>query len=287
MGDLPTVDIGELRKAIGRETSASDTVTPQLCMALLATLDKTAPLLREGDEAPLSVHWCLAQPTVPMHGIGSDGHPARGGFLPAVPLPRRMWAGGALRFLAPIHVGESVTRLSRIEDVTLKEGRTGPLCFVTVSHSLSAPGGTVIEERQDIVYRGAEPAAPPPAQAAAKPEPPPRAAETSREVMADPVLLFRYSALTFNAHRIHYDRAYATGEEGYEGLVVHGPLQATLLMTLAAELRGMPKTFDFRGVRPLFDGARFTVNAAPTETGLDLWTADAAGRATMTARATW
>lgn len=284
MSSHPPVDIDELRKAIGRESTASDTVTPQLCLAFNATLDKAADPPQAGERAPLAIHWCLAQPAVPMRAIGTDGHPQRGGFLPPVPLPRRMWAGGRLEFLAPILVGDEVTRLSRIEDVTLKEGRTGPLCFVTVSHAVSTPRGPAIRERQDIVYRPAEtPAAPAP-----KPAPAAAAkAEWSRTLFADPVLLFRYSALTFNGHRIHYDRAYATGEEGYAGLVVHGPLQATLLLALASELRGMPRSFDFRGVSPLFDGAAFTVNAAPAEAGLDLWVADASGRPTMTASAAW
>ncbi|RDD72020.1 FAS1-like dehydratase domain-containing protein [Paracoccus versutus] len=284
MTDQPAVDIEDLRKAIGRESSASDIVTVQHCLALNATLDKDAPPPQPGDAAPLSIHWCLAPPTVPMRAIGADGHPQRGGFLPAVPLPRRMWAGGRLEFLDPIRVGDRVTRLSRIEDVRLKQGSSGPLCFVTVRHQVSTPRGPAINERQDIVYRGAETGAAPAKPAV--PPPGPRA-EWSRSVMADPVLLFRYSALTFNGHRIHYDRAYATGEEGYPGLVVHGPLQATLLLTLAGELRGMPKTFDFRGTSPLFDGAALTVNAAPSEAGLELWIAGADGRTTMSGSATW
>ncbi len=279
---MTAIDIDALREAIGREVSASDLVTAQQCRALNATLDRDAAP-RLGEAAPLSIHWCLAQPTVPMRGIGADGHPARGGFLPAVPLPRRMWAGGRLEFRDTIRVGDAVTRLSRIEDVRLKQGSTGPLCFVTVRHEVSTPRGPAISERQDIVYRGAEAAQPTPTAA---PKPGPQA-DWSREVMADPVLLFRYSALTFNGHRIHYDRSYAMGEEGYPGLVVHGPLQATLLLTLAGDLRGMPKTFEFRGVAPLFDGAAFTVNARTTEAGLDLWTADATGRTCMTGSATW
>jgi len=288
MSAVSELEIEELRKYIGREASATDVVTPHKCMALLATLDKDPTQLREGDEAPLAIHWCLAQPTVRMRSLGPDGHPTRGDFLPAVPLPRRMWAGGKLQLVDPIRVGERTTHLSRIEEVKLKDGRTGSLCFVTISHRVSTNRGLVIEERQDIVYRGAEQPAPASPQARrAAPEAPWRQAEWSQRLVADPVLLFRYSALTFNAHRIHYDRNYATVEEGYPGLVVHGPLQATLLVTLAGALRGMPRTFDFRGISPLCDGAEFTVNAAPTETGLDLWVADSAGRATMTASATW
>lgn len=286
MQDQPTVDIEQLRKAKGRETTASDIVTAQQCLALKATLDKAVEPPKTGDEAPLAIHWCLAPPTVPMHAIGADGHPERGGFLPAVPLPRRMWAGGRLEFLDRIRVGDEVTRLSRIEDVTLKEGSGGPLCFVSVRHEISTPRGRAINERQDIVYRGAEPAGRP-HRVESKPTDAGSKAEWSRSLVADPVLLFRYSALTFNGHRIHYDRAYAIQEEGYPGLVVHGPLQATLLLSLADDLRGMPKTFDFRGTSPLFDGAGFTVNAASGEAGLDLWVANANGRSTMSGGATW
>jgi 3-methylfumaryl-CoA hydratase len=288
MSEVPTVDIDVLRQAIGRETTAADIVTPQLCSALHATLDDNVATPVEGPAAPLGVHWCLGQPTAAMRGLGPDGHPARGGFLPAVPLPRRMWAGGRLELLDAIRVGDLVERTSRVEDVSLKEGRTGLLCFVTVSHRMSTPRGIAIRERQDIVYRGAEQAAPAkaPIPASAPPQTE-RKAESSRVVLADPVLLFRYSALTFNGHRIHYDRDYAMREEGYPGLVVHGPLQATLLLTLAGGMRGMPATFEFRGTSPLFDGAEFTVNAASAEEGLDLWVADRNGRQTMTARATW
>ncbi len=289
MNTTPAIDLDSLRQAIGRETTATDTVTPQLCRAFLATLDLGRLEAGEGEAAPLAIHWCLAQPTAPMSELGPDGHPARGGFLPAVPLPRRMWAGGKLTFHAPIRVGDTVARVSRIEDVTVKEGRTGTLCFVTVGHTVSTATGIAVEERQDIVYRGAEQAA------ASKPESvrsgaapaAARVAEHSRTVMADPVLLFRYSALTFNGHRIHYDQPYATGVEGYPGLIVHGPLQATLLLALAEDLRGAPRTFSFRGVSPLFDGASFSVNAAASEQGLDLWTADRHGRETMTASAQW
>lgn len=284
MSTFPAIDLDRLRQTIGRETTASDVVTPQMCRAFAATLDREEPPIGDGAPAPLAIHWCLAQPTVPMGGLGPDGHPAKGGFLPAVPLPRRMWAGGKLTFHGSIRVGDRITRVSRIKDVAVKEGRTGPLCFVTVGHTVSTDAGIVIEERQDIVYRGDERASPasPPAQAIA-----PRAAEHARTIVADPVLLFRYSALTFNGHRIHYDRDYATGEEGYPGLVVHGPLQATILLALAVDLRGQPKTFGFRGVSPLFDGAAFTANAAATDKGIDLWTADRNGRETMTASATW
>jgi 3-methylfumaryl-CoA hydratase len=160
--------------------------------------------------------------------IGPDGHPKRGGFLPPVPLPRRMWAGSRLTFVQPVRVGDALTRESRILDVSGKEGRTGHLVFVTVRHDYSLASGLAITEEHDIVYRDN----PQPGQPAPKPTPAPTDSQFSREIVPDPVLLFRYSALTFNGHRIHYDRSYVTEVEGYPGLIVHGPLIATLLLDL-------------------------------------------------------
>ena len=159
-----------------------------------------------------------------MSELGPDGHPARGGFLPPVPLPRRMWAGGELEFFDTLRVGDEVTRTSRIAEVTMKTGSTGVLCFVSVDHLVTTPRGTAIRERQDIVYRDVSTAA----AAPAKPAAPPPTAQHRESHMADPVLLFRYSALTFNGHRIHYDRDYVTKVEGYPGLIFHGPMQAAL-----------------------------------------------------------
>lgn len=284
----PAIDLDELREAIGRETTAYDEVTPQKCHALAATLDKEVEPPRAGQEAPPAIHWCLAPDIVPMAEIGPDGHAQRGGFLPTVSLPRRMWAGGRLEFHDRIQVGDKVTIVSRIEDVSLKDGRTGPLCFVTVRREVSTSRGPAIWERQDIVYRGAESAVPAASRmGTGETIATPRDFELSRSLSADPVLLFRYSALTFNAHRIHYDRDYAMQVEGYPGLVVHGPLQASLMLSLAAERRGMPTSFEFRATSPLFDGAAFTVNAAARRAGLDLWVADASGRTTMTGGVLW
>ncbi|MEC5293461.1 MaoC family dehydratase N-terminal domain-containing protein [Aurantimonas sp. C2-6-R+9] len=284
------IDIDHLQSWIGRTETASDTITPRLAESFRATLDLEPGAAAPGGEAPLCIHWCLAPAIVPGAATGPDGHPARGGFLPPVPLPRRMWAGGELQFLTPLRVGDRVTRTSRIESVELKEGRTGALCFVAVRHEIRSERGPAIDERQDLVYRGADagPAAKPAVPEGRKP------AEASREVEATTLLLFRYSALTFNGHRIHYDNDYCRTEENYPGLVVHGPLQATLLAHLAAERLGRaPAVFRYRGVSPLFDGGRFSVNAgadkagsgAEASTELDLWTADAHGRTTMTAQA--
>jgi 3-methylfumaryl-CoA hydratase len=238
---------------------------------------------RPGDAAPFTAHWCLAQPVYPMSELGPDGHPARGGFLPPVPLPRRMWAGGELEFFDALRVGDEMTRTSRIADVTMKTGSTGALCFVSVDHQITTPCGTAIRERQDIVYRGNSTSAP------AKPAAPPPAALYRESHMADAVLLFRYSALTFNGHRIHYDRDYVTRVEGYPGLIFHGPMQAAFLVEFAAKLhRGAaPKKFSYRGVQPLFEGSEFSINANDTEAGMELWTANSNGQPTMKGTATW
>jgi 3-methylfumaryl-CoA hydratase len=282
---MTTIDVDHLRQWIGRTQEASDIVTAQLVKALRATLFLDIGAPQAGDTAPLTTHWCLAQPVAPMSEIGPDGHPARGGFLPPVPLPRRMWAGGRLEFLDGLRVGDAVTRTSRIADVALKSGSSGALCFVAVDHTIATPRGVAIRERQDIVYRDVAPAG---ANAAPAKAPAAPAAKHRETHMADPVLLFRYSALTFNGHRIHYDRDYVTKVEGYPGLVFHGPLQAALLVEFAARLRGKaPARFAYRGVQPLFDGAGFSVNAGDGNNPLEVWTANASGAPTMKATAEW
>jgi len=275
------LDIEHLRTWIGRTETAADIVTERLANGLRATLGE-GPLVI-GDEAPLAIQWCLAPPIVPAGQLGRDGHPVRGGFLPPVPLPRRMWAGGALRFHESIQVGDTVERHSRIADVTAKEGRSGALCFVTVEHEYRTPRGLALSERHDIVYRGEASGAPAKPAAIEQPEP-----QWREEITTDPVLLFRYSALTFNGHRIHYDRDYATKVEGYDGLVVHGPLQATLLLRLATRAIGTPpRSFSFRGINPLFEGASVMLAAARTEDGLRLWASRVSGETTMIADAVW
>ncbi|SMO40758.1 3-methylfumaryl-CoA hydratase [Thalassovita litoralis] len=276
------IDIDHLRGWIGREQKDSEHLDPTLVRQFNATFDRDSGT-EIGDVAPLLIHFCLAQPTVPTMKLGEDGHPARGGFLPPVPLPRRMWAGGAIQFFGPIRIGETVTRRSVITDVTLKQGRTGPLCFVTVDHDVTSNGLKVLTERQDIVYRGASPTgttttAPAPAAIG----------EQHRTVTPTAPLLFRYSALTFNGHRIHYDKPYATGVEGYPGLIVHGPMQATQLCQYAADLHGKPpRYFRFRSLSPIFDDADFTLNASTDGAGLKLWTARTGGPVAMEAQAEW
>jgi len=284
--DQENLDLDHLRQWVDRSTETSDIVTAQLVKGLRATLFQEIGEPKAGEAAPFTVHWCLAQPVFPMSELGPDGHPTRGGFLPPVPLPRRMWAGGELEFLDPLSGGDDAKRTSRIADVTMKTGSTGVLCFVSVEHVVTTLRGTAIRERQDIVYRemtGAQPAAP------AKPAPPPPVAKHRESHMADPVLLFRYSALTFNGHRIHYDRDYVTKVEGYPGLIFHGPLQAALLVEFAAKHHGgvAPKTFSYRGVQPLFEGSEFSINANDATAGMELWTANSAGQPTMKGTATW
>jgi 3-methylfumaryl-CoA hydratase len=279
------LDLDHLRQWTGRTQEASDIVTAQLVKGLRATLFQEVGEPKAGDVAPFTVHWCLAQPVAPMSQLGADGHPERGGFLPPVPLPRRMWAGGELEFVDPLRVGDDTKRTSRISDVSVKAGSSGTLCFVTVEHLITSPRGTAIRERQDIVYREMTAGAP----AAPKAPAPPPVAKHRETHVSDPVLLFRYSALTFNGHRIHYDRDYVTKVEGYPSLIFHGPLQAALIVELAAKLSDgkPPKKFSYRGLQPLFEGGEFSVNAGDNAQGMELWVANAEGQPTMKGMATW
>lgn len=278
------IDIANLQTWIGREQTDSEVLSPSLVRQFNATFDRSSGT-EQGDEAPLLIHLCLAQPIAPMSELGRDGHPALGGFLPPVPLSRRMWAGGAFTFHGGIRIGDEVTRHSTITDVQLKKGRSGALCFVTVQHEVTANGRAVLSESQDIVYRDI-PAA---GQGKTKSEPAPAATGADfRVVNPHPTLLFRYSALTFNGHRIHYDKTFCIETEGYPGLVVHGPMQATMLCQFAANLKGQaPTRFTFRSLSPIFDDADFTVNATPEGDGVRLWTARTGGPVAMEAMAQW
>lgn len=225
--------------------------------ALAATLDCSNPALERGDRIPPCAHWLYFLPLHRLSDAGTDGHARRGSFLPPVPLPRRMWAGSRIEFLQPLRVGESVAKTSRIVDVSRKEGRSGPLVFVRVRHEIENSTGHAVVEEQDIVYRDQ----PKPGQASAASPPISHNCEWTRQIQPDALLLFRFSALTFNGHRIHSDRSYATGAEGYPGLVVHSPLTATLLLDLLR--RNLPHAdlshFSFRAVNPLFDTAPFLI----------------------------
>ncbi len=276
----------QLADWVGRTQQTDDQLTFAPVRALSATLDRDDPPPKMRDElAPLG-HWLYFLPSERQSGIGTDGHPKRGGFLPPVTLPRRMWAGGRLQFLKPLRLGGSVVRTSRIADVSAKSGRSGDLVFVLVRHEIASPDGIAVVEEQDIVYRDdPAPDAKPPA-----PQPARTDEQFSRVLHPDPVLLFRFSALTFNGHRIHYDQPYAQNVEGYPDLVVHGPLIATLLVDLVR--REMPEarlaTFNFRGVRPLFANAPVTLcGHRDASTGeIALWSRDAEGMLTMQASAT-
>ncbi|MFT3717554.1 MaoC family dehydratase N-terminal domain-containing protein [Pseudorhodoferax sp.] len=278
------LDIDHLRGWIGRTETLEDVATAAPVRALAATLDRDDAAPRPGDVLSPCWHWLYFLPVARQSQVGPDGHPQRGGFLPPVPLPRRMWAGSRIEFPAPLHVGQVLSRTSRILDVRLKEGRTGPLVFVNVRHEVRGDGQLAILEEQDIVYRDMPaPGEPVPAGVAA-----PADAQWERRIVPDPVLLFRYSALTFNGHRIHYDRQYVTEVEGYAGLVVHGPLIATLLLDLLR--RQLPearvKTFQFRAVKPLLDTAPFAVCGRQDGDTVKLWARTEDGLLAMDATVT-
>ncbi|CAE6827924.1 FAS1-like dehydratase domain-containing protein [Paraburkholderia haematera] len=266
---------------LNKEVVTEDVITAFPLTAMGATLNRE----ESGDEVPPLWHWLYFLPIAPLSEVGPDGHPRRGDFLPPVPLPRRMWAGGRLTFHAPLKVGEHAKRTSTIANIEDKTGRSGRLVFVTVQHAIEVGGELKLEEEHDIVYRGAPQEGARPPQAALAPE-----GETwSRTVDADAVMLFRYSALTFNGHRIHYDYPYVTEVEGYPGLIVHGPLIATLLVDLVR--REQPdatlESFAFTALRPTFAGQPFTVCGKPSADGrtVDLWAKDHEGYLTMRATA--
>ena len=276
------MDMTSLQEWLGRSEQRSDQVTETPLAALAATLDRADPPPVPGCDVPPLWHWLYFTPLTRQSEIGPDGHARRGGFLPPVALPRRMWAGGRLEFHHPLQVGDKITRLSRITRVDGKQGRSGDLVFVTVCHEITNPRGMAMSEEHDIVYRGnPQPGAPSPMPVEA-----PSGEQFAREIVPDPVLLFRYSALTFNGHRIHYDRRYVTEVEGYPGLIVHGPLIATLLLDLLR--RELPaarvRRFGFKAMRPIFDIHRFQVcGRGDGEHRFALWARDHQGELAMQA----
>jgi 3-methylfumaryl-CoA hydratase len=280
-----SVELSDLQRWIGKEECRHDqaTATPLACLS--ATLDRDDPFPRVGDPVPPLWSWLYFLPVDKESDLGPDGHAERGGFLPPVPLPRRMWAGGRLRFLRDLRVGSAITRTSRILDVQAKRGRSGPLVVVVVSHEISDAAGLLITEEHDIVYRDNPKSSDGPdhrERAISK-------AMWTRTIRPDDVFLFRYSALTFNGHRIHYDRRYATQVENYPGLVVHGPLLATLLLDLLRyNLRdARVAQFSFRAIAPLFDTASFLLCGCLDNSGEEahLWTETEEGFVTMRATA--
>ena len=283
------MDEAALKAWIGRTEEGADIAAPGALEGLAALLDHQTPPWPAGEAPPLA-HWLYFLPYARQSRIGPDGHPLRDahGLLPPVALPRRMWAGSRLTFAAPIAIGAALSRRSTVTDIQSKTGGSGQMVFVTVRHEVSAGGQVCAVEDQDIVYREPPPAiANGPARAVTQDAAPGEAA-ASRTLTADTVQLFRFSALTFNSHRIHYDRDYATQVEGYPGLVVHGPYLATLLMDHFLRNRpGRTVTgFRFRAKSPLFDGAPFSLHLADTPEGAELWAADAEGRIAVSAAVT-
>jgi 3-methylfumaryl-CoA hydratase len=289
--DARSVDaatLAHLQTWVGKTETLHDVVSAAPVSGLSATLDRADAPPAPGTLLPPLWHWLYFLPQHRQSLLGTDGHAQRGGFLPPVPLPRRMWAGGRLQWKAgnPLVVGDAVQRVSRIVSVTHKAGRTGDLVFVLVKHEVHNANGLALSEEHDIVYR----ANPQPGDAVPSPQPIAQDAAWSMQIQPDDVLLFRYSALTFNGHRIHYDRRYVTEVEGYPGLIVHGPLIATMLVDLLR--RNLPRAhiarFEFRAVRPVFDVAPFQVHGKPSADGktVQLWTEDHEGWLTMQATAT-
>jgi len=279
--------LAHLQQWVGRAENQADELTAVPVRALTATLDRTPEAVLSGTPLPPLWHWLYFLPLARQGELGADGHPRLGGFLPPVPLPRRMWAGGRLQWEEgnPLRVGDAVRRSSRIESVRHKAGRSGDLLFVLVRHEVHNARGLALVEEHDIVYRSAAlPGEQPPAPLAAQ-----HGAAWQREVVPDDVLLFRYSALTFNGHRIHYDRRYVTAVEGYPGLIVHGPLIATLLADLVHRQspQALLRRFEFKAVRPTFDLHPFRLNGQPSADGkaVRLWAQDLEGWLTMEANA--
>jgi 3-methylfumaryl-CoA hydratase len=282
---MSTDPLAGLEAWTGRSETVADRIAAFPANALAATLDRADPPYGDGARLPPLWHWLHFLPIHPLKERGEDGHTSRGGFLPPVPLPRRMWAGSRLTFLQPLRINAEAARTSTIRKIEAKHGKSGPLVFVTVGHVYESGGERLIEEEHDIVFREAQQ----PGAATPAPPPAPEGAEWERRIAPDPVLLFRYSALTFNSHRIHYDQPYVTGVEGYPGLIVHGPLLATLM--LDALRRAHPertiRSFTFRAVSPVFDTAPFVVGGKLGDGGASamLWVRHPGGGLAMEAKA--
>ena len=268
---MSAIDITYLQAWVGKQETLYDDISLFPARALAAALDNEV-LPEKWDLLPPFWEWLYFLPTPKASATGEDGHPVKGGFLPPVPLPRRMWAAGEAEYIKPVKIGAIAKRVSTIESVDLKEGSTGTLVFVAVKHDIFQDNMLCISQIQNIVYRE-----PPAANAPVPPvKKPPAEALWSKTITPDPILLFRYSALTFNGHRIHYDRSYAVQEELYPALVVHGPLLVTLLMELArAELpKERVSYIKFRAIRPTFDTSPFQVQAKQEGRTLQLWSVD-------------
>ena len=271
------MSLDRLKDWIGKTQTSEDLAAPFPARALIATLDENDPDPKTGDALPPLWHWLYFLEVARQSKLGPDGHAERGDFLPPVPLPRRMWAGSRFSFEGePIRIGDTIKRSSTIKSVEPKSGSTGSMVFVTVQHTISGPRGLSLVEDHDIVYREA----PKPGEAARAPNPAPTDATWSRTIEATPPLLFRFSALTFNGHRIHYDQPYVTGTEGYPGLIVHGPLMGLVQIELARRSNPakIPARFEFRALSPVFAGAPFSVSARhETDGTVSTWIANSTG----------
>lgn len=278
----PTLDETILRQWIGNELVSEDRIDCRQANLLRATIDPGRAELMSGDPLPAGWHWIYFLEAPAMDQLGRDGHAALGGFLPPVALPRRMWAGTHLKFHGPILLDEELRKVSAVADVRRKTGRSGELCFVTVNHRYYADDDIRLEEDHDIVYTSAAPAIGERAPALAE-------LDSERSIVVTPsaTLLFRYSALTFNGHRIHYDIDFCRDVEGYPGLVVHAPLVATLMLGLAekylARSRATFAEFRQRSVSPLFHDHSFTIRLSENESGCRLWAANHEGSLAATA----
>jgi 3-methylfumaryl-CoA hydratase len=281
------IDLAQLTAWKGKSESRTERIsaTPARCLAAL--LNDRDSVFEDGCELPPAWQWLHFLPCARRDELGCDGHPKLGGFMPPIPLPRRMWAAGKMSISRPLCIGDEVTRMTRIDDIISKDGRNGPLIFLKLRHDFATTAGVAITEEQDLVYRGQ----PDPSQVMPAGKAAPTNEVWREDVQPDPVFLFRYSALTFNAHRIHYDRDYAVNCEHYPALVVHGPLIATLILELLR--RGLPRgrrisEFQFRAVRPTFVDNAFSVCAGPADpTGThQMWSRDHTGTLTMEAMAT-
>ncbi|MEO9600334.1 MaoC family dehydratase N-terminal domain-containing protein [Parasphingorhabdus sp.] len=267
---------------IGKSETRHDVVTPGLLQRFCATIDTPVT-----DDIPQGLHWCLCLPDAPTTQLAEDGHPAKGGFLPPIPLPRRMWASSSVSFDHALQPGDAVSRISTVANIEEKSGKSGDLVFVAVNHETRVGDLVAIRERQNIVYRAPAPSAAPTAQISSVP-PNLDGWDWQQKITPSEPLLFRYSALTFNSHRIHYDKPYATQEEGYPGLVVQGPLMATLLLNLAANQLGAKKLsrFSFRGQAPAFANAALYLVGRRQDENVTLAVLGNDGREVMTAQAT-
>lgn len=275
----------DLQDWVGNKQEITDRIYPTPVKALALTLNYRDFPAQEGDPLPEIWYWLYFLPLAPMAEVGPDGHPKRGGFLPPIALERRMWAGSRLTFYRDLLIGETLWKTSEIVKISEKQGKTGGMVFVTVKHLIQSKNGVAAEEEQDIVYLPMPKKFAPP-----EPTPVPDELDWKEQQPVDPVFLFRFSALTFNGHKIHYDRRYATEVEKYPGLVVHGPLQALLLLESAKRHNPdkKPANYAFRALRPLFDFDRVALcGKGNANGGHDLYTVNTDNHIGMRATITW